>query len=114
MKFKTIVSLFMLITAMNAWALDLDNPSLDDCRANAETLGYMISINAYCNLESDPDNEVVEIINDLSKRCIAQYGENSLANATKAGIFSVKEELEATGRNATCATALREYPVIFK
>ena len=107
MKFKTIVSLFMLITAMNAWALDLDNPSLDDCKANAETLGYMISINAYCNLESDSDN-------DLSKRCIAQYGENSLANATKAGIFSVKEELEATGRNATCATALREYPVIFK
>ncbi|MGR3977584.1 hypothetical protein FW754_07855 [Acinetobacter sp. 1207_04] len=114
MKLKTILAALLATTAINTWALDVDNPSLEDCKDNADTVGYMITIKAQCNLDfEDKDNELVKIINKLSKKCIAQYGEKSMANATRAGIFSAKEELEETGRNSTCYRALTEYPGLF-
>lgn len=114
MKLKAILTFILSITAINAWAIDLDNPSLENCKDNADLLGYMLTIKAQCNLKSESDgNLLVETINQMSRQCIAQYGENSMANATRAGIFSVKGEMEEMGRNATCYRALTEYSGLF-
>ena len=114
MKLKTILVALLATTAMSTWALDVDNPSLEDCKDNADTLGYMITIKVQCNLGNDDSgNELVQLINKVSKKCIARYGEKSMANATRAGIFSAKEEFEETGRNSTCYRALTEYSKLF-
>ena len=114
MKLKTILAALLAIAAINAWALDVDNPSLEDCKDNADTLGYVMTIKAQCNLETDDSgNELVQLVNELSKKCIAKYGEKSMANATRLGIFSAKEEFEETGRNSTCYRALDQYPGLF-
>ena len=114
MKLKAILTFFLSLMAINVWAIDFENPSLEDCKDNADTLGYMLTIKAQCNLETDDsDNELVKLVNELSKKCIAQFGEKSMANATRLGIFSAKEEFEETGRNSTCYRALDEYPELF-
>ena len=57
MKLKTILAALLATTAINTWALDVDNPSLEDCKDNADTVGYMITIKAQCNLDfEDKDN----------------------------------------------------------
>lgn len=114
MKLKTFFTLILSVFTFNAWAVDFDKPSLEDCRDNADLIGYMITIKAQCdlNIESD-NNQLVETLNNLSKKCIAQYGESSMVNATRVGIFSAKGEMEETGRNATCYRALKEYPGLF-
>lgn len=114
MKLKAIFTTLLALTAMNTWALDLDNLTLDDCKDNADILGYMMTIKSQCNLDEESGNsEIAEAIFQMSKQCIAQYGETTMGNATRVGIFSTKSELEETGRNATCLRALTDYPELF-
>ncbi|WP_162626631.1 hypothetical protein [Acinetobacter sp. CFCC 10889] len=114
MKLKAILTFILSMVVVNAWAVDWDNPSIDDCESNADLIGYMITIKSVCNLETESDNNsFVETMNEVSKKCIAQYGEKPMANAMRMGIFSVKGEVEEVGRNATCYRALDEYSGLF-
>ena len=55
----------------------------------------------------------MQYVNQTSRKCITKYGEKSMANATKMGVFSVKAEMDEMGRNSTCARALQDYSEFF-
>ena len=114
MRQKAILTFILSMVMVNASAVDWDNPSFDDCESNADLIGYMITIKSVCDLQTEgDDNSLVEMMNEVSKKCIAQYGEKPMANAMRMGIFSAKGEVEETGRNATCYRALDEYAGLF-
>ncbi len=55
----------------------------------------------------------MKLVNELNNKCIANYGKKTMANGTRLGIYSAKEEFEKTGRNSTCYRALDEFPELF-
>jgi len=114
MKFKALLTFILSLIAINASAIDFENPSYEDCKANANTLGYTITIKEQCNLDTDDsENELVKLVNELNNKCIANYGKKTMANGTRLGIYSAKEEFEKTGKNSTCYRALDEFPELF-
>lgn len=91
----------------------VETVKLEDCKDNADLLGYVTSIQGICGLHVDQQSKLMQYINQTNRKCIATYGEKSMANATKMGIFSVKVEMDDVGRNSTCARALQDYSEFF-
>lgn len=83
------------------------------CKDNADLLGYVLTIQSICELYVDQKNELIQYIQQTSKTCVETYGNKSMFNATKMGIFAVKAEMDDVGRNTVCASALQDYSEFF-
>lgn len=106
-----LTSLLVLCSSISSAKVDQIN--LEECKDNADLLGYVTSIQGICGLDVDQKSKLMQYINQTNRQCITKYGEKSIANATKMGIFSVKAEMDEMGRNSTCARALQDYSEFF-
>lgn len=109
---KTFFLTLLLVSSTSAFAQSKTaKPQLDECKDNADMLGYALTIENICKVKMN--DRYKAYMQELNKQCIAAHGEKKIANATTIGIMSVKAEIDETGRHSACIRALGEYEDMF-